>query len=245
VDVYADRVNRPWRRTTLKGNNLARETDFLDLYKILGLDPGCGLAEFKQAYRRRVAVLHPDRRGEDGASAIAAERLQHLTAMYGAAMEFERQHGRLPGAPPLRHAPVEASPPPPAAAPSIAPPPQRRWRWLLIAAAALAFIAWLLWDSGWLPGNDEPEPATTSQQDPSDSRPADHHKSAPSLTVALGMDTDAVRAIEGEPMLVGENRWDYGPSWIRFENDKVVDWYSSPLRPLKTPSPHPAPTRDD
>ncbi|MBB6188329.1 J domain-containing protein [Rhodanobacter sp. MP7CTX1] len=223
---------------------MARETDFLDLYKILGLDPGCGLAEFKQAYRRRVAVLHPDRRDDDGASAIAAERLQHLTAMYGAAMEFERQHGRLPGAPPVRHPAVEASPSP-APALSIARAPQRRWRWLLVVAAALTFIAWLLWDSGWLSGNAEPEPATTSQQSPSDSHLADHHESASPSTIALGMDTDAVRAIEGDPMLVGENRWDYGPSWIRFEKDKVVDWYSSPLRPLKTPSPHPTPKRDD
>jgi hypothetical protein len=244
VDAYAERVNRARWRTNLRGNALARETDFLDLYKILGLDPGCGLAEFKQAYRRRVAVLHPDRRSDDGASAIAAERLQHLTAMYGAAMEFERQHGRLPGALPVRHSPVEASPSP-APAPSIAAPPRRRWRWLLVAAAALTFIAWLLWGSGWLPGNTEPESATTSQQDPSDSRPADHHDSASPSTIALGMDTGAVRAIEGDPMLVGENRWDYGPSWIRFENDKVVDWHSSPLRPLKTPSPHPTPKHDD
>jgi hypothetical protein len=93
--------------------------------------------------------------------------------------------------------------------------------------------------------NAEPEPATTSQQGPSDSRLPEHHESASRSTIALGMDTDAVRAIEGDPMLVGENRWDYGPSWIRFENDKVVDWYSSPLHPLKTPSPHPMPTRDD
>jgi hypothetical protein len=246
VDAYAKRANRSRRRTTFRGNALARETDFLDLYKILGLDPGCGLAEFKQAYRRRVAVLHPDRRSDDGASAIAAERLQHLTAMYGAAMEFERQHGRLPGARPVRHSPEEASPPPaPAPAPSIARPPQRRRRWLLVVAAALAFVAWLLWDSGWLPGNTETESATTSQEGPSDSRPADRHESASSSTIALGMDTDAVRAIEGDPMLVGGNRWDYGPSWIRFENDKVADWYSSPLRPLKTPSPHPTFKRDD
>ena len=48
--------------------------------------------------------------------------------------------------------------------------------------------------------------------------------------------------------LIGENRWDYGPSWIRFENDKVVDWYSSPLQPLKHATKHappPEPRRDD
>ena len=27
--------------------------------------------------------------------------------------------------------------------------------------------------------------------------------------------------------------WEYGPSWVRFECGQVVDWYSSPLNPLK------------
>lgn len=47
------------------------------------------------------------------------------------------------------------------------------------------------------------------------------------------MDSDTVRAIEGAPIMVNGDRWDYGPSWIRFENGKVVDWYSSELQPLK------------
>ena len=56
------------------------------------------------------------------------------------------------------------------------------------------------------------------------------------------MDADAVRASEGEPtLMVSNERWEYGPSWIRFEHGKVVDWYSSPLYPLNTAtrrSPH-------
>src|SRR6185312_12423263 len=104
------RILRPWRGCTaaatgqpptgIEGKqDLARETDFLDLYKILGLQPGCGLDEFKHAYRRRVSVLHPDRRDNDTHHVVAAERLQRLTALYGMAMEFHREHGRLPGAP--------------------------------------------------------------------------------------------------------------------------------------------------
>jgi hypothetical protein len=56
------------------------------------------------------------------------------------------------------------------------------------------------------------------------------------------MDADAVRAIEGEPTLIGGDRWEYGPSWIRLEDGKVTDWYSSPLRPLRTATAQPAPT---
>lgn len=58
------------------------------------------------------------------------------------------------------------------------------------------------------------------------------------------MDTDVVRAIQGEPVIGGTDHWEYGPSWIRFENGKVVDWYSSPLNPLKTTTVQPAQAHD-
>jgi curved DNA-binding protein CbpA len=77
---------------------VADETDFLDLYSKLRLEPNCTLADFKQAYRRHVAAWHPDRRRGSRADALAAGRLQRLTAQYSAAMEFHRRHGRLPGA---------------------------------------------------------------------------------------------------------------------------------------------------
>ncbi|PTR33849.1 hypothetical protein C8J98_10234 [Luteibacter sp. OK325] len=77
---------------------MADETDFLDLYGKLRLEPNCTLADFKQAYRRHVAAWHPDRRRGSRADALAAARLQRLTAQYSAAMEFHRRHGRLPGA---------------------------------------------------------------------------------------------------------------------------------------------------
>ena len=77
---------------------MADETDFIDLYGKLRLEPNCSLAEFKQAYRRHVAAWHPDRRRGSRADALAAARLQRLTAQYSAAMEFHRRHGRLPGA---------------------------------------------------------------------------------------------------------------------------------------------------
>lgn len=47
------------------------------------------------------------------------------------------------------------------------------------------------------------------------------------------MDSGTVRTLEGEPVMISGQRWDYGPSWIRFEDDHVVDWYSSPLHSLK------------
>ena len=206
---------------------MARETDFLDLYRLLDLEPGCGLGEFKHAYRRRVAVLHPDRRNDDP-HGVAAQRLQQLTAMYGMAMEFHRTHGRLPGAAGVRPSPSAAGEAGPAAVtPRVRKTRQRSRRWLLLPAAAI--VVWLLW-----PG----EPPSPPPAPPSETV----HRAAPTPLAerpaaqpmwGLGMDAATVRSIEGEPTLTAsDQRWEYGPSWVRFEDGKVVDWYSSPLYPL-------------
>ncbi|QOW18807.1 J domain-containing protein [Lysobacter ciconiae] len=55
-----------------------------------------------------------------------------------------------------------------------------------------------------------------------------------------GMDTASVILIQGKPLAVNGNRWDYGPSWLRFEDGQLVDWYNSPLHPLKVSGTAPA-----
>jgi len=224
---------------------VAHETDFLDLYGKLRLEPGCSLEEFKQAYRRNVALWHPDRRRGSRADVLAAARLQRLTAQYGAAMDFYRRHGRLPGAPmPARTVDTEVAiadaddvapvvEPQPTAA-SVAPPavsprglPLRLW----FAAVLLGVgaVVWWMWPEGDVADTeDEPRVRATAH--------VDH---APVVSIALGMTTDEVIAIEGEPTRRADDRWEYGPSWVRFEGDQVVDWYSSPLRALHVGSPRP------
>lgn len=224
---------------------MAHETDFLDLYGKLRLEPGCSLEEFKQAYRRNVALWHPDRRRGSRADVLAAARLQRLTAQYGAAMDFYRRHGRLPGAPmPARtvdakvvNADVEdiapAAEPQPAAAsvvPSIAAPRGLPLRlWLAAVLLGVGAVVWSMWPDGYVADTeDEPRIPTAAH--------VDH---TPVVLVALGMTTDEVIAIEGEPTRRADDRWEYGPSWVRFEDDQVVDWYSSPLRTLHVGSTRP------
>lgn len=210
---------------------VARETDFLDLYRSLGLKPGCGLAEFKQAYRRRVSVLHPDRRPAGAHEAIAAERLQRLTALYGEAMEFQRRHGRLPGAASPARAPTATGAQPPATLADGQQPPRSR---TLILLAVLGF-ALLLWFG--LPQSPRKVPDTlpppVAKQRGMSTAAAEIDIPEHDEALERGMRASVVRRIEGEPMMTNGEFWEYGPSWIRFERGRVVDWYSSPLRPLK------------
>jgi len=230
---------------------VTHETDFLDLYRQLGLNPGCELAELKQAYRRRVAMLHPDRRADRPADARASARLQRLTAQYGAAMDFHRRHGRLPGSPaPTRAADagnglrVDVVADPFAATPreafashhftNHAFTPKRRSHGRLAAllvVAAVGVLAWSMYSIYGQPvAGDASDDASATMQANGGER--DDSTDAPALR--LGMSTEEVRAVEGDPVSMHGDLWEYGPSWVRFDQDRVVDWHSSPLRALHT-----------
>lgn len=245
---------RPRFNATGKGIPVTQETDFLDLYRQLGLSPGCDLSELKQAYRRRVAALHPDRQPNLAVDAKASARLQRLTAQYGAAMEFHRRHGRLPGARTTRAVNVgaahEGSPAgaDPFAASRAASPPagapmhaesrgvatKRRVRgrlavWLTVAA--LGVLAWNLYSMSFRSGAGGTSEDTVQ---PSDAGDVARDAAADAPALRLGMSADEVRAIEGDPVSTHGDLWEYGPSWVRFDHDQVVDWHSSPLRALHT-----------
>ncbi|SFW22229.1 J domain-containing protein [Luteibacter sp. UNCMF366Tsu5.1] len=217
---------------------MAHETDFIDLYRKLRLEPGCTLDDFKQAYRRHVALWHPDRRRGSRADTLAAARLQRLTVQYAAAMDFHRRHGRLPGAPigarsagprveaerdeASTAAPLRASMPP-----SARPRARVAMRWWLagVVLGIGALAVWMWPDDEPVETESVAEPVAMVEHD----RPA-------ARFIALGMTPADVAAIEGEPTRRGADRWEYGPSWVRFEGGAVTDWYSSPLRNLRTAS---------
>lgn len=71
--------------------------DFSLLYSELNLPPDCSLEDFKCAYRRRIAELHPDRTGVDPSSPEAQAALPALFSTYVAVNRFHRRYGRMPG----------------------------------------------------------------------------------------------------------------------------------------------------
>lgn len=226
---------------------MTHETDFLDLYRRLGVSPGCDLAELKQAYRRHVAALHPDRRQGDARSAA---RLQRLTAQYGAAMEFHKRHGRLPGAPraagsgmpgavresadpfstPRQRVPHESLP---QDRPSPAGNRSRGKLVVLLVIVVLATLGWMAHEASLKTSADAAEEDAPVQTVASG---VSHEAAGTDTVLHAGMSTADVRSLEGEPLAVHGDLWEYGPSWVRFDHDELVEWHSSPLRPLHTAS---------
>jgi hypothetical protein len=197
-------------------------TDFLVLYQELRVTPECSIAHFKSAYRRRVAELHPDRTSSDTRPA-SMERLQSLLRLHEAAMEFYDRHGRLPGSNrttpnPFGHARTRPETQVQSRSRS------RIWIFAIVAAAAVTLCVVLPSVEFAAPDR---ETRATSIQMPAGS---EEHRAR---TLNKGMDESDVRRIQGEPTLAATDRWEYGPSSVRFEHHKLVGWYSSPLRPLK------------
>jgi len=208
------------------------QTDFMSLYRELGVEPDCSVDEFRLAYRRRVAGLHPDRAGASG-----EDDLKTLNLHYAAALDFHRHYGRLPGAVPAAaprrsspHAPSqwddeEQDPDAPARRPS-----------KLVVYGMLVLAALLVW---WWSRTDAETFGIEGAGIVENERQT---AAAAAIRLLPGMTPDEVLALHGEPLgWDGDaTQWTYGPSWIRFRCARVVDWYSSPLKPLKAAASKPS-----
>jgi hypothetical protein len=224
------------------------DTDFARLYSQLGLSPDASLDEFKHAYRRRIGQLHPDRRADQADTAPGHEEFAHLVALYGMAMRFHRRHGRLPGeasaaavAGARERGPfgveIDGQSDDAFAAPRASAAEARSARPWLVAAGlvALLLVAYAAAPQRQMPAvpGDSQLPFETSVA--LEDAPAAEH-SAPRL-LSLGMDMRTALDIQGRPSHQRGSTWEYGPSWLRFDDGRLVEWYSSPLYRLKVSAP--------
>lgn len=222
------------------------DSDFSQLYAQLGLSPQAGAEDLKRAYRRRIGQLHPDRHAGDTDAPDTQAEFAHLVSLYGMAMRFQRQHGRLPGEASATEAPAPAldpaarlestvEPTPAAAAHVAQAEPLDRRGWLLLGALALLIVL-----AYFNTSDPRASIASTSTDSPLSSRGGaavpDPVPAQPE-ELALGMDMALVLNIQGRPSYREGDVWSYGPSWLRFEQGHLVEWYSSPLYPLKVSTP--------
>ncbi|GGK09042.1 J domain-containing protein [Luteimonas terricola] len=215
---------------------MTHQTDFFVLYRELGIEPECSMDGLRLAYRRRVADLHPDRGGDSG-----GDTLKSLNQRYAAALDFHRHYGRLPGAPPApsvrrRHDPAEpARRMEDAVEPELEQEARRPSKVVVYGIVLVAAL--LVW---WLSRTEAPLPGFL------ESVIGNKRETAPPAAIALrrGMPARDVLALLGDPVSreFGDTHWEYGPSWVRFECAEVIDWYSSPLRPLKASRSRPSGT---
>lgn len=206
--------------------------DFSQMYAELGLQPDCSLEQFRHACRQRISELHPDRAPNPDTPAGGLS-VGELIALQSAALAFHREHGRLPGSP-LRHVRAGVA----TARPTVGDPGMvagagrgRRAtsRWplaVLLLASSLVVGMWL--DIA------PPQPPVAPTGQPQQSAEREFATALPNGPLELGMDAATVRLIQGDPMRIHNNTWEYGPSWLRIEHNRLVDWYSSPLYRLNT-----------
>ena len=221
------------------------DSDFSQLYSQLGLSPQAGVEDLKRAYRRRVGQLHPDRHRNESDAPGIQEEFAELIALYGMAMRFHRAHGRLPGEAsaigfvrPASGMPpdVESTPEsrPTTVVEDVGERTLGRRGWLLIGALTLliALAFFTAPDQTALVGPVPADPGLLQGAAPM----LDQVSTAPEK-LALGMDMALALTIQGRPSYREGDVWEYGPSWLRFEEGQLVEWYSSPLYQLKVSTP--------
>jgi hypothetical protein len=211
--------------------------DFIADYARLGARIGCDFEELKRCYRRAVRELHPDLHPDLAEDQYSQGHLRELLSAFRRLNDYHRHFGRLPGEPRVPGAIPPRTPP----LPDPTGPTRRRPITATIVLLLAALGIWLLSDRQSPPQTSFPpaRPTTAAPARIPDSRtavsaPADLRVRSPAGTdaVRIGDDRRRVRGILGAPIVSSADTWDYGPSHVRFRDGRVVDWYSSPLKPI-------------
>ena len=188
----------------------------LDDLNRLGLRPGAPPEALKPAWRRAVSALHPDRHGPEADRALA-----EVNAAFQRLQAFAQRHGRLPG----HQDPLQR----PRPSPSRGAP---RWAVALLGLAVAVVVLWP--QSHPTEGALRPDPGGTSEVLPPPTPPVSDESAlgVPLDRLRIGLAPAEVERLAGPPLFRSAERWEYGPSEVRFTDGRVSGWYSSALRPL-------------
>lgn len=200
----------------LTGHPVHEPPSLFDDLKRLGLPAGAPPEALKPAWRRTVSALHPDRNGAE-----SGHELAEVNAAFQRLQAFVQLHGRLPrrNPNPKRDAAVGA---------------RARRRWPALGLGLLAGLV-VLWPH---PSPDEPAGASEGTFPEAvvtprlDMAPPPIGLEGRAEHLRVGQDAAEAERIAGPPLFRSAERWEYGPSEIRFVDGKVSGWHSSPLRPL-------------
>ena len=219
---------------------------YLQHYRILGVQPGCGFRDLKYAYRRLVKNWHPDHFAvghESGDLALAETRIKEINKAFLTLSNYYKKHGYLPisSEEVARQDIGGASFWPDGSQTSGQRSSQHKkastfsasLRFMIIGAAlGIAYAAW---------NAHRQEEATTLDVDSSstNSAPIEQPQSgSPTQQVTenyftVGSTLGDVIAIQGVPTKIEGGVWLYGRSKIYFEKGAVLRWVEDPANPLK------------
>lgn len=236
------------------------EQDYGRYYRVLGLQPGCEWKAVRSAYRKKVAIWHPDRLPDiEGIRESAEAKFKDVSIAYQAISTYYHETGMMPE---VGFFDIEEDLPPPMSATEsvndyddyVPPPPRRQKRrrrlpmsWVVMGLLVIFFFVYLMSIQSWDQRSAADREAVLEQRakveaSAASSRPSVIGQRLPPIgesnrdkgpRLRKGMSKDVVLSIQGEPILMTADTWDYGISKIYFRGEVVSGWYSSPLDPLR------------
>jgi len=245
------------RQLTLRGAAHRDMKDpFLQHYQTLGINPGCTLAQLKNAYRRLVKTWHPDHyphQHEAAARATAERQMRDINRSFRLLSEYHRRHGHLPAVedtasrreepfvPPFRQTSGHfdddsrndrAQPTPKTA--------RVRPLYFILLGATLGAL-WTAWSAHQRDATPEEAPTEASEPAAGSDTVSPPPIAMPAVPrndsyFTVGSSLGKVYAVQGVPTLTKDGVWYYGKSKIFFKDGAVSRWEEDPDNPLKTKS---------
>lgn len=214
---------------------------FRQHYQVLNLKPEHGWDQLRDAYKKAIRRWHPDRYRDDTERLAAEEKTKLINRAYAELSEYRDRHGDLPYRHPERNAtfrPANTPPPVSRGAPSNpsarvdtaspAPPPTLT-NSKTYGRLPVATLVGIVVVAGYFAIRPSEMPELQLDADPGNrplagSPPQENPPLPTRATFTVGSSVGEVHAIQGIPMVVDHDVWQYGEARVRFSHGRVVDW---------------------